>query len=144
MRAIGAVVAALAFAGCGTAAQSAVRDATETRQQVACSFADDYKSLAQLRRDAASVAVVSPTGAVRRRVVSRIPMEDATVRVIQLVTGKRLPATFTLLDVAGPKLDGSENCSPTISKGNAYLVYLMPLPRGRHRRPGAPRFWGVG
>jgi len=88
MRAIGAVVAALAIAGCGTVARSAVRDAT--------------------------------------------------------VTGKRLPATFTLLGVANPKLDGSQNCSPTIPTGNAYLVYLTPFRTRRNAPPAAGRFWVVG
>src|ERR1700753_2925899 len=109
MRAPGAVVAALTIAGCGTAAQSATHDAPVTGRQVSCSFAVDYKTLAQLRHDAASVAVVSPTGAVTTRIVSGIPMKDATVRVLELVAGKRLPAKFALLDVADPKLDGSQN-----------------------------------
>lgn len=145
MRALGAVVATLTIAGCGTAARSVVRDAPETGQQVACSFASEYKTLAQLRRDASSVAVVEPTGVVRTRVVSGIPMKDATVRVIEHVSGGRLPATFTLLDVADPRLEGSQNCSPTISNGNAYLVYLTPFRLRRTGPPrGAGRFWVVG
>jgi hypothetical protein len=144
MRALGAVIAALAIAGCGTAARSNVRDARRTGQGVACSFAGEYKSLAQLRRDAASVAVIEPTGVVATRVVSGLPMKDATVDVIELVAGKRLPATFTLLGVANPKLDGSQNCSPTIPTGNAYLVYLTPFRTRRNAPPAAGRFWVVG
>ena len=144
MRAFGAFVAALTIAGCGTAARSATRDAPVTGRQVSCSFAVDYKTLAQLRHDAASVAVVSPTGAVRTPIASGIPMKDATVRVIELIAGKRLPATFTLLDVADPELDGSQNCSPTISKGNAYLVYLTPFRLRRKGPPAARRFIVVG
>ena len=144
MRALGAVVAALTIAGCGMAERTAVRDAPVTGHQISCSFAVGYQTLAQLRRDAASVAVVSPTGVVRTRMVSGMPMKDATVRVVELVAGKRVPATLTLLDVADPKLDGSQNCSPTISKGNAYLVYLRPL-RLRRNRPAVARgFWVVG
>jgi hypothetical protein len=144
MRAFGAVVAALMIAGCGTAARTAVRDAPETGRGVACSFASEYKSLAQLRRNALSVAVVSPTGAVATRVVSGLPMKDATVHVIELVAGRRLPATFTLLGVADPKLAGSQNCLPTVSKGNAYLLYLTPFRARRKAPPAAGRFWVVG
>jgi hypothetical protein len=144
MRALGAVVAALTIAGCGTAARRVVRDAPVTGPQISCSFAVDYNSLAPLRRDAVSVAVVSPTGAVRTRVVSGLPMKDATVRVVELVAGRRLPSSFTLFDVADSRVEGSENCSPTISKGNAYLVYLTPFRLRRKGPPGAGRFWVVG
>ena len=108
-----------------------------TSHQISCSFAVDYKSLAQLRRDAASVAIVSPTGAVRTRVVSGLSMKDATVRVVELVAGRRLPASFTLVDVADSGIEGAENCSPTISAGNAYLVYLRPFRPHRKGPPGA-------
>lgn len=144
VRVLGAAAAALTIAGCGTAAPRVVRDAPVTGHQISCSFAVDYKSLAQLRRDAASVAVVSPTGAVRTRVVSGLPMKDATVRVVELVAGRRLPSSFTLFDVADSRIEGSENCSPTISKGNAYLVYLTPFRLHRKGPPGAGRFSVVG
>jgi hypothetical protein len=144
MRALGAVVAALTIAGCGTAARRVVRDAPVTGRQVSCSFAVDYNSLAQLRRDAVSVAVVEPKDTVIPQRVAGIPMRDATVRVIELVAGKRLPSTFTVLALADPRVGGSENCSPTISKGNAYLVYLTPLRRRRKGPPAAGRFWVVG
>ncbi len=144
VRVLGAAAAAFTIAGCGTAARRVVRDAPVTGHQISCSFAVDYKSLAQLRRDAASVAVVSPMGAVRTRVVSGLPMKDATVRVVELVAGRRLPSSFTLFDVADSRIEGSENCSPTISKGNAYLVYLTPFRLHRKGPPGAGRFSVVG
>jgi hypothetical protein len=115
-----------------------VRDAPAGTHRIACSFAVDYKRLAQLRRDSTSVAVVEPTGVVRTRVVSGIPMKDAVVRVIELVAGRRLPARFTLLDVADFSIAGSEDCSPAISKGNAYLLYLTRF-RLRQKGPGDPR-----
>jgi hypothetical protein len=37
-----------------------------------------------------------------------------------------------------------QNCSPTISTGNAYLVYLRPLRARRTGPPAARRFWVVG
>ena len=52
--------------GCG-AGRAAKQDGPIATRGVACSFALSYSSLAQLRRHASSVAVIEPTGAVRRR-----------------------------------------------------------------------------
>jgi hypothetical protein len=147
MRPLVAVVAGLTIVGCGAAARTAVRDPPAATHQITCSFAVDYKSLDQLRRDTASVAVVEPTGAVRTRVVSGIPMKDARVRVVEHVAGKRLPSTFTLRDIADGSVAGSQDCSPRISKGNAYLLYLTrfrlhpkgPGERGRFVVVGGPQ-----
>ena len=69
---------------------------------------------------------------------------SSRVRVVELVAGRRLPSSFTSLDVADPRIGGSENCSPTISKGNAYLVYLTPFRLRRKGPPAAGRFSVVG
>jgi hypothetical protein len=144
MRALGAVVAAVTIAGCGTAARPVSRERPATGQQLACSFAVDYTSLVKLRHDASSVAVVEPTGVVRTRVVSGIPMKDATVRVAELVAGKRLPSTFTLHDIVDGSVAGSQDCSPAVSNGNAYLLYLTQF-RLRPKGPGERgRFVVVG
>jgi hypothetical protein len=71
-------------------------------------------------------------------------MKDAAVRVIELVAGRRLPASFPLFDVADSHIEGSENCSPTISKGNAYLVYLTPVRLHPKGPPGAGLLSVVG
>jgi hypothetical protein len=138
MRASGAVVAALAIAGCGTAPRPVSRERPATGQQVSCGFAVDYTSLGKLRHDAGSVAVVEPTGAVRTGLVSGIPMKDATVRVVELVAGQRLPSTFTLRDIVDASVAGSQDCSPAIAKGNAYLLYLTKF-RLRPNGPGDRR-----
>lgn len=137
-RALGAAVAALTIAGCGAATRPLLRERPATGEHVSCSFAVDYQTLAQLRRDAASVAVVEPTGAIKRRREGGIPVKDATVRVVEFVAGGRLPSTFTLRDVADSAAEGSENCSPTVSKGNAYLLYLTRF-RLRTTGPGDRR-----
>jgi len=66
------------------------------------------------------------------------------VRVIDRVAGKRLPSSVTPLDIADSRVVGSEDCSPTISKGNAYLAYLTPFRLRRKWPPVARRFWVVG
>ncbi len=71
-------------------------------------------------------------------------MLSSRVRVVELVAGRRLPSSFTLLDVADSRIEGAENCSPTISKGNAYLVYLTPFRLHRKGPPAAGRFFVVG
>src|SRR6185312_7504720 len=115
-------VAASLFEQIPAFARTVAPERAATGEQVSCSFAVDYKSLGQLRRDAASVAIVEPTGAVTRRRVAGLPVKDATVRMIELVRGKRLPSKFTVVGVADARVEGSGNCSPTISKGNAYLL----------------------
>ncbi len=137
---IAVVVAALAMgglgalaAGCG-AAGTATQDGPGTTRGVACSFAFSYSSLSQLRRHASAVAVIEPTGAVIKRSIAGTPIDDATVRVVERVSGGRLPATLVVVGVADPKLQGDTECAPDLTPGNAYLVYLA---RSR-RRPGGP------
>jgi hypothetical protein len=78
---------------------------------VACSRAVDYKSLAQLRRAAASVAVIEPTGAIRRRRVAGLPIQVATVTVVEVVAGQALPRALTVRDVADPRITGDADCA---------------------------------
>lgn len=129
--------------GCG-AGRAAKQDGPIATRGVACSFALSYSSLAQLRRHASSVAVIEPTGAVRHRRVAGLPMSDATVRVVERVSGARLPAWLVILDIADPQIQGDTECAPELTAGNAYLVYLT---RAR-RRPGGPaqpgRYSAVG
>jgi hypothetical protein len=127
--------------GCG-AAGNAVQDRPAT--QVACSLAMEYRSLAQLRRDATSVAVAQPTGAVTVRRIGGIPSDDATVKLLSHVAGGPLPWTFTLRDVADPKLVGDSGCAPVVSRSNAYLLYLMPFRRRRNGPAAAGRYVVVG
>ena len=61
-------------------------------------------------------------------------MSDATVRVVERVTGARLPARPVIVGIADPRIQGDTECAPELTAGNAYLVYLT---RSR-RRPGGP------
>jgi hypothetical protein len=65
-------------------------------------------------------------------------MNDAAVRVVELVAGKPLPPTFTLHDIVEASARGLQDCSPAISKGNAYLLYLTRF-RLRPKGPGDRR-----
>jgi hypothetical protein len=64
--------------------------------------------------------------------------KDATVRVVELVAGRRLPSRFTLRDIVDGAVSGSQDCSPAISNGNAYLLYLTRF-RLRPKGPGERR-----
>src|SRR5690349_25073675 len=90
--------------GCGADASPA--SGGETTTGIACDYAFTYSSLSQLRRHASSVAVVEPTGAVRHRRVANLPWSDAGVRVIELISGARLPARLVLVGVADPRIQG--------------------------------------
>ena len=143
VRTLGAAIgASLIAAGCGSAAgrtATAIHAGGQSGEQVSCSFAVDYRSLAQLRRDATSVAVVAATGAARTRREAGLPMRDATVVVVRHVAGKRLPSRITKLDGADPSVDGSNTCFPMIVKGNAYLLYLMATTSRRYWVVGGPQ-----
>jgi hypothetical protein len=90
------------------------------------------------------VAVVEPTGPAGARRIAGLTFGDERMRVLEHVAGRRLPAAFVLEGIADPRISGSTDCSPLITKGNAYLLYLT---RDR-RRPGGPpipgRFGVVG
>ena len=65
-------------------------------EHVAYNLAGVYKGLAQLRCDAASVALFRPSGAVMVSAIKRVPFTIATVTVLKTVAGVRLPATCGL------------------------------------------------
>ncbi len=133
------VVVLLLTGGLGALAVGCGASATATRpistgRGVECSFARSYSSLAQLRRQASSVAVITPTGDVNRHQVAGIPIDDATVRVLDVVSGPRLPPRIVLVDIADARIQGAAECAPAVAVGHTYLVYLA---RFRHR-PGGP------
>ena len=77
--------------------------------------------------------------------MSGLPMKDATVRVVELVAGRRLPSSFTLSRRRRlPRSTDRRTARRRSRTGNAYLVYLTPFRLHRKGPPGAGRFWVVG
>jgi hypothetical protein len=137
--AAGATVIAVATAGCGASAAAQGNTGAQGApvKHIECSQATSYASLRQLRRAATSVAVFRLAGGTRVRMIGGIPFTIATVRVLEPLQGKRLPAQFGLRQLGGPGFvaDQGSGCAPLVSRRDVYVAYLAPF---RLRR-GGPR-----
>jgi hypothetical protein len=90
------------------------------------SLAIGYVSLAQLRRDAAAVALLKPTGATTVTAIEHVPFTVATVNVLETVSGAPLPSTLGLRQTgaAGAFVQG---CPPLVSRSDVYIAYVAPF-----------------
>jgi hypothetical protein len=123
-----AVVAlVLAVGACGSR-----HDGGQGGAAAPASIAVGYASLAQLRRDAASVALIRPTGAASVEWVHGVPFTVATVRVLETLSGTRPPDRIGLrqLGRAGDSVGGR-----LVSGDHVYLAFVRPF---RWRRGGPP------
>lgn len=93
------------------------------KRSLDASVAKTYTSLQQLRQDAASVAVLKPSGVTRVETVAGIPFTLATVAVAQTISGAALPSTLELRQLG----NGSDSRFPLVSDAKAYLAYLQPF-----------------
>ncbi len=82
-----------------------------------------YTSLSQLRQDATSVAILTPTSVTRVETIGPVPFALTTVTVSQQVGGVQLPTTLELRQLG----DGSAPGYPVVSPGNRYLAYIQPF-----------------
>jgi hypothetical protein len=104
---------------------------------VTCSAAVEYRSLAQLRRDATSVAVFAPTGANTVIRIAGVPFTLAKVRLVATVAGARLPATLRLRQLGARRATSVAGCGPLVAAGSVYLAYVAPFKLRAHS-PGVP------
>ena len=103
-------------------------DTFVANKSVSLSFVRDYASLAELRGDAAVVAVV--TALSEARVSSRIPdvpTVDVALRIDRVLYGTaNVGDTVTLVQVADPtgNVVFSDDLPAPLSRGRKYVVYL--------------------
>lgn len=88
------------------------------------SYAVGYGSLAQLRHDASSVAVLESTGdASTPADSSGVPTTVTAMRVVRLLSGSSLPSTVDLRQLGVPGDSGA----PVVTTGSLYVAYLTPF-----------------
>lgn len=130
-----AITAAVAVAACGTQANrqhAATKPTTSHKTTVIDqSYATSYASLAQLRQDATSVALIKPTATTSVETLGDVPWTITTVSVQKTLAGPALPATLGLRQAGQPgDTSGSEGdvgTSPLVSTNSVYIAYLQPF-----------------
>lgn len=120
------VVAAVAIAGVSVVGQNA-RTATPSQRVISLSIAKEYKTLAELRRDADVVALVSVKGVPNpsKRLAST-PTVDVQLRVEQVFAGGvQIGDSITLVQFGDPSGQITvEDSIPILQNGKRYVVYL--------------------
>jgi hypothetical protein len=125
---------ALALAGCGSGGPRTVAQTSPFVAHVICDAAAGPDGLSVLRRAASSVAVVEATGAGSVRSQAGIPITIARLRVLLVVSGRRLPASIALRQTGSVATVPGGTCAPIVTSGHSYLAFLTPFrlrPHGR-------------
>lgn len=100
------------------------------QERIDTSDVKEYTSLHDLRQDATSVAILTPSSTTRIETIKGIPFTVTTVSVKQTISGTPLPPTIELRQTG----DGSDPNYPIVSDTRSYLAYLQPF----EFQPGVP------
>jgi hypothetical protein len=125
---------ALALTGCGASGPRTAAVTSPFVAHVICDAAAGPDGLSVLRHAASSVAVVQPTGASSARAQAGIPITIARLRVLLVVSGRRLPPTIALRQTGSVATVPGGTCAPIVASGRTYLAFLTPFrlrPHGR-------------
>ncbi len=121
------VVAVAAIAGVSVVDQNA-RTATPSHRVISLSIAKEFKTLAELRRDAEVVALVSVEGVPSpSKRFGYIPSVDVQLRVEQVFAGgAQVGDKITLAQIGDPsgQITVTEPIPPILQNGKRYVVYL--------------------
>ncbi len=123
--AVGIIV--VAIAGISASSQNAHRP-TPSQRTISLSIAKEYKTLAELRRDADVVTLVSVEGvpSTSNR-LGNIPTVDVQLRVEKVFAGvARIGDAITLVQIGDPsgQIMVADPIPPILQNGKRYVVYL--------------------
>lgn len=123
--AVGFIV--VAIAGVSVVGQNA-RTPTLSQRTISLSIAKEYKTLAELRRDADVVALVSVQGVPSpSNRLGNIPTVDVQLRVEKVFAGvAQVGDAITLVQIGDPsgQIKVTEPIPPILRNGKRYVVYL--------------------
>lgn len=125
---IGLVVLATIIVGAGVSiANLNARTPTTSKRVISMSIAKEYKTLAELKRDADAVVLVSVEGEPSpSHRDANVPTVDVRIRVVQVFAGEtQVGDTLTLVQYGD--LSGQitvEDSIPILQNGKRYVVYL--------------------
>ena len=101
---------------------------TQSQRTISLSIAKEYKTLAELRRDADVVALVSVEGVPSpSNRLGNIPTVDVQLRVEKVFAGvAKIGDAFTLVQIGDPsgQIMVAEPIPPILQNGKRYVLYL--------------------
>ncbi len=120
-------LAVVAAAGVSLVVQNS-RTPTPSQGVISLSIAKEYKTLAELQRDADVVALVSVEGEPSpSKRLANVPTIDVHLRVERVFAGgAQVGDTITLIQIGDPsgQITVAESTPPILQNGKRYVVYL--------------------